>query len=388
MTRLIDLPTPALVVDRQRFDFNVATMAAVRPGLTLRPHIKAHKSTALARELAKVGHTAFTCATPREVIGMARAGLGSDLLLANETVDERRLRAMAELLNSARITVAIDSEITASLAAECGIRDVLIDVNVGMPRCGIAPERAASLASFAVSRGLNVRGVMGYEGHLMTIGDRDEQRDKVREAMSKLVRCFDEVRAVSDDNCTIISAGGTGTFDLYDPADPILARINEVQAGSYALMDSHYGALDLPFQQALFVVGTVISVSDGWAVIDVGLKSLGMDHGNPTIAGASIWFCSDEHTTFSTKDGRLLPQVGERILVQPAHVDPTVALHEAMHIVDGINAETVKATETASGIETATGAGTRSVSGTRAVSATRAVAGEITGIWPIDLRHW
>jgi D-serine deaminase-like pyridoxal phosphate-dependent protein len=350
MTRIVDLPTPALIVDRQKFDANVATMAAIRPGLTLRPHIKAHKSTALAQELAKVGHTSFTCATPREVIGMVQAGLGSDLLLANETVDPARLRAMASLLNNSRITVAVDSDVTASMAAENGIKDVLIDVNVGMPRCGVLPDRAATLAAFAVSLGLNVRGVMGYEGHLMAVADRDEQRAKVRSAMGVLVECFDQVRAQSGDDCTIISAGGTGTFDLYDPSDPLLARVNEVQAGSYALMDSHYGALELPFVQALYVVGTVISVSDSWAVIDVGLKSLGMDHGNPTIEGASVWFCSDEHITFSMKDGRPLPGIGNRVLVRPAHIDPTIALHEVMHVVDQI--------------------------------------GTVIDAWPVDLRHW
>ena len=350
MTRIVDLPTPALIVDRQKFDANVATMAAIRPGLTLRPHIKAHKSTALAHELAKVGHTSFTCATPREVIGMVQAGFGSDLLLANETVDPARLRAMAALLNNSRITVAIDSDVTTRMAAENGIKDVLIDVNVGMPRCGVLPDRAATLAAFAVSLGLNVRGVMGYEGHLMAVADRDEQRAKVRSAMGVLVECFDQVRAQSGDDCTIISAGGTGTFDLYDPSDPLLARVNEVQAGSYALMDSHYGALELPFVQALYVIGTVISVSDGWAVIDVGLKSLGMDHGNPTIDGASVWFCSDEHITFSMKDGQPLPSIGSRILVQPAHIDPTIALHEVMHVVDQI--------------------------------------GTVIDAWPVNLRHW
>ena len=184
----------------------------------------------------------------------------------------------------------------------------------------------------------------------MAVADRDEQRAKVRSAMGVLVQCFDDVRAQSGDDCTIISAGGTGTFDLYDPSDPLLARVNEVQAGSYALMDSHYGALELPFVQALYVVGTVISVSDSWAVIDVGLKSLGMDHGNPTIEGASVWFCSDEHITFSMKDGRPLPGIGNRVLVRPAHIDPTIALHEVMHVVDQI--------------------------------------GTVIDAWPVNLRHW
>jgi D-serine deaminase-like pyridoxal phosphate-dependent protein len=376
MTQIVNLSTPALVVDRQKFDANVAIMTAVRPGLTLRPHIKAHKSTALAHELAKVGHTAFTCATPREIIGMAQAGLGSDLLLANEIVDPVRLRTMAALLNNSRITVAIDSDVTARMAAENGIKDVLIDVNVGMPRCGVSPERASALATFAVSLGLNVRGVMGYEGHLMAVADRDEQRAKVRSAMGALVECFDDVRAQSGDDCTIISAGGTGTFDLYDPSDPVLARVNEVQAGSYALMDSHYGALELPFVQALYVIGTVISVSDGWAVIDVGLKSLGMDHGNPTIEGASIWFCSDEHITFSMKDGRPLPVVGSRVLVQPAHIDPTIALHEVMYVVDQIPVIGVLSSETDKTGTGKTGTGKTGTGGT------------VIDTWPVNLRHW
>jgi hypothetical protein len=100
-------------------------------------------------------------------------------------------------------------------------------------------------------------------------------------------------------------------------------------------MDTAYGELGLPFEPALHLVTTVVSVSSkGWAVIDCGLKSLGMDHGNPTVAGATVFFCSDEHTTLLPDEGTRLT-VGDRVLVAPAHVDPTVAYHEAMHVVDG-----------------------------------------------------
>ena len=92
----------------------------------------------------------------------------------------------------------------------------------------------------------------------------------------------------------VVSAGGTGTYDLHGATG-----VTEVQAGSYALMDSYYATLGLPFEQALFVVGTVISVRPTHAVADVGLKALGMDHGNPAIADATVWFCSDEHVTFA-----------------------------------------------------------------------------------------
>src|SRR3979411_1992127 len=139
-TRVADLPTPALVVDGAARARNLDAMTAALPGARLRPHVKAHKCTALAREQAARGHTAFTCATPREVVGMLAAGLGDDLLLANETVDASRLRAMADC--GARVTVAVDSNATVGAAAANGIHEVLVDVNAGMPRCGCAPDDA------------------------------------------------------------------------------------------------------------------------------------------------------------------------------------------------------------------------------------------------------
>ena len=314
-----ELATPALVADSAAIDRNVATMAAARPGRALRPHVKAHKCTALAAVQAEAGHTTFTCATPREVVGMAAAGLGADLLLANETVDPQRLRAMAEL--DTAVTIAVDSDATITAAASAGIARCLIDVNVGLPRCGIAPGEAGRLADTARAAGLEVRGVMGYEGHLMMVADRDQRREQVNAAMALLVRAHADVGG------DIVSAGGTGTYDLHDGNG-----VTEVQAGSYALMDTHYGTLGLPFEQALFVVGTVISVGDGFAVADVGLKALGMDHGNPSIERGKVWFCSDEHVTF-TPDETLT--VGDRVRVIPAHVDPTMAMHEALWLVRG-----------------------------------------------------
>jgi D-serine deaminase-like pyridoxal phosphate-dependent protein len=103
-----------------------------------------------------------------------------------------------------------------------------------------------------------------------------------------------------------------------------------VQAGSYALMDTHYDRQGLPFEQALFVIGTVISIGDGWTVADVGLKALGMDHGDPSIHDAKVWFCSDEHVTFAPKEP---VGVGDRVTLVPAHVDPTMAMHEAAWVV-------------------------------------------------------
>lgn len=312
-----ELPTPALVVDRAALDANLAAMTAALPGGRLRPHVKAHKCTALARLQAARGHIAFTCATVREMEGMARAGLGADLLLANEVLDARRLGAI-----DARVTVAVDSPETVAAAAAGGVREVLVDVDVGLPRCGCAPGDAGRIADLARRAGLEVRGVMGYEGHVVGLADRAARRAGVEASMALLRRAHAEVGG------GVVSAGGTGTFDLNEWA-------TEIQAGSYALMDTAYARAGLPFATALSIVATVVSTSRNHAVADCGLKALGMDHGNPSIAGARVWFCSDEHVTFSPDEGGRMPRVGERIRVLPAHVDPTVAYHERLHLADG-----------------------------------------------------
>ncbi len=314
-----ELSTPALVVDQEAFAFNLATMAAARPGRALRPHVKAHKCTAIARAQRAAGHTAFCAATPRELIGLARAGLGDDLLLANECLDESRLRALAAL--DARITVAVDSEATINAAARDGIGECLIDINVGLPRCGCAPDDAGRLADHARARGLVVRGVMGYEGHVVGLEDPEDRRSRCEISMTGLLDAHSVVGG------EVISGGGTGTFDL----NP---WVTEIQAGSYVLMDTAYGAIGLPFRPALRAVATVISVSEKFAVADSGLKAFGMDHGNPKVEGGEVLFCSDEHVTFRRPRGER-PHVGERVLLQPAHVDPTVAYHETMWLASG-----------------------------------------------------
>ena len=333
MTHIADLSTPALLVDQRAFDHNRRTMTAARPGLSLRPHIKAFKSTAVARLLADAGHVAFCCATVKEMEGMAAAGLGEDLLLANEVLDASRLGVLVEA--GARVTVAVDSEQTVAAAAAGGVNEVLIDVNVGLPRCGCFPEDAGHLADRARAAGLTVRGVMGYEGHLMDWTDRTKLAEQVAVSMEGLLAAHADVGG------EVVSAGGTGTYDINHAA-------TEIQAGSYLFMDTHYAAVGLPFIEALSVLATVVSVdpNGGWAVADAGLKALAMDHGNPRPDKGSVFFCSDEHTTLIDDSWR----VGDQVRLAPAHVDPTIAKHESMFVVDD---EEVVVDE-----------------------------------WPVDLRHW
>jgi D-serine deaminase-like pyridoxal phosphate-dependent protein len=287
-------------------------MAAALPGDRLRPHVKAHKTTALARLQAEAGHRRFTCATIREVEGLAAAGLGDDLLLANEVLDCSRLGAV-----DGRVSVAVDSEATIAAAVAGGVREVVIDVNVGLPRCGCAPTDAGRLADLARSRRLDVRGVMGYEGHLMMVDDPTDKPAQVEASMALLLAAHADVGG------ELVSAGGTGTYAMNTWA-------TEIQAGSYLLMDTAYATQGVPFEQALFVLGTVVSTSPEWSVVNVGLKSTSFDHGNPSIPDSLVWFGSDEHTTYSPP-----MEVGALVRVSPSHVDPTMALHEVVHLVDG-----------------------------------------------------
>jgi D-serine deaminase-like pyridoxal phosphate-dependent protein len=330
--KIHDLPTPTLIVDVHAFQHNVQTMSAALPGPRLRPHVKAFKSTALAGQLAEAGHRTFCCATVKEMEGMAAAGLGDDLLLANEVLDCSRLGAIVQA-GAARITVGVDSAETVDAAAAGGVQEVLIDVNVGMPRCGCSPDDAGRLADLARAKGLAVRGVMGYEGHLMR--ETTGKAEKVEASMAELLRAHGDVGG------DVISAGGTGTYQENTWA-------TEIQAGSFCLMDNEYVPHAQAMRHALLLLTTVISVSPGWAVVNGGLKSLGMDHGDPTVIGGTCWFVSDEHTTFAPDEGSPV-RVGDTMKLIPGHVDPTVAMHERMHVVDG---------------------------------------DDVIDVWPVDLRGW
>jgi D-serine deaminase-like pyridoxal phosphate-dependent protein len=313
------MDTPALVVDLEAVEANLRTMAAALPGARLRPHVKAHKCTALARLQRDLGgHRGFTCATIREVEGMAAAGLGDDLLLANEVLDCARLGR----LDDARITVAVDSVETIEAAARGGVHEVLVDVNVGLPRCGCHADDAGRLADLARSKGLVVRGVMGYEGHATAVHAREGRAVVVEKSMTVLRKAHD---AVGGD---VISAGSTVTYDLNKVA-------TEIQAGSYVLMDSYFAPMAPAFVQAFWLELTVISVNTagGYAVADGGLKCLGMDHGPPTMVdGHEVLIVSDEHITFKPASA---VSVGDRVRIVPAHVDPTVAYHDRFHISNG-----------------------------------------------------
>jgi len=304
----------------------------------LRPHFKAHKTPEIARrQLAAGSCTGLTCATVSEA--EAVASFCDDVLIANEIVGADKCARVAALQRQLRVTVAVDSvagvETLAAAARNAGVQvGVLVDINVGQNRCGVSPGGEAVDLARRISRhdGLVLRGVMGYEGHVQPIRDRKERVEKAREAMEALTATADELRAAGL-ACDMVSAGGTGTFDISGR----FTGITEIQAGSYALMDSDYGEVHVPFEQAFWVLGTVISrPSPDRCVADCGHKALTKDHGLPEvnwIAGAMVTALNDEHATIALPPGASIA-VGDRVQLVPSHTDPTVNLHDVFYVIE------------------------------------------------------
>lgn len=344
MTRphyLHEIPTPALVIELAAMDRNIRRMADffADGACKLRPHFKAHKTPEIARrQLAAGSCTGLTCATVGEA--EIAAAFCDDILVANEVIGADKCAGVAKLAKLIDIKIAIDSDegldqIAATASAAATTVGVVVDVDVGLPRCGITPggpalalaRRAADAAS------VELRGVMGYEGHAVGIEDRAKRTARALEAMERLTSTARMIREAGLP-CEIVSAGGTGTYDITGRVD----GITEVQAGSYALMDTAYAKLDIPFEQAFAVLGTVISCpKPGFCVTDSGHKACTQDHGNPAVRdleGATVLFLSDEHATI-TMPAESHVKVGDRVQLWPSHIDPTINLHDVFFVVDG-----------------------------------------------------
>ncbi len=329
---LSELPTPALCVDLDAFERNLETMHGFFRGkpCALRPHFKAHKTPAIARRQADAGCAGFTCATLGEAEVLAEYGF-DDILIANEICDRTKIDRLHELAGRISLQVAVDS-LDAIDIIRGPTMDVLIDINVGMPRCGARPDQAPTIARAALDAGLHVRGVMGYEGHATVVEDAAERGEVARTSMDVLLGAAAAVRDVVGD-ADVVSAGSTLTYEVAGTTP----GVTEIQAGSYALMDTAFAQPGVPFVEALRCLATVLSVQGNIAVLDTGLKSLATDHGNPSLdddADAQVLFLSDEHTTLVIHEG-FASRPGDRMWVRPSHVDPTVNLHDQLYAFRG-----------------------------------------------------
>jgi D-serine deaminase-like pyridoxal phosphate-dependent protein len=330
------LSTPALVVDLDTFEANVAVMANLMHGTgkTLRPHVKTHRTPELARRQLGGPAVGITCATVGEAEAMVEAGL-DDVFVANEVVDPRKIARLVDLAHRARVAVAVDDpapmEILAGEAQRAGVTiDVLIDVDVLLHRCGVgSPAEAIRLAAAVEkSPGLRLRGIMGYEGRIrVTDADRDAKIARAYAALTEMRDALVEAGVQVE----VVSAAGTST--LFEAlADPV---ITELQAGVYALMEPELVDTGLPFQLAAAIRGTVISRHPGRIVLDVGRRVVGMEYGPPVPIGfkATGISISDEHATLEMPDP--LPALGSQVDLAPGQIRTTFNLHDHVWVRRG-----------------------------------------------------
>jgi D-serine deaminase-like pyridoxal phosphate-dependent protein len=335
---LRQMRTPCLLVDRDalRANTRTATAQAQASGITIRPHVKAHKcSTLLRAQLAGAGVQGVTCATAYEAQALAALHF-DDILVANEVVSDAGGDALAAAASTANnVVVAVDGlrgiEVASEAARTAGRAiGVLVDIDVGGGRCGVAADSDAvlELAQLADSSAwLRFDGIMGYTGRANYTATR-----RVRHELATAVKAeLDLVRhrLLSHGLSTgIVSGGSTGLFDLDQ-------GLTEIQMGSYILMEGRYAGVGLPFAPALFCVATVISSSrTGHAVLDCGWKALTAEFGFPlTPPGLEPVAFSDEHLVCSVAESAHF-EVGDVVLAIPAHLDPTVNLHERLLVFE------------------------------------------------------
>lgn len=332
------LPTPALVVDLPTLDKNVERMAAHcrRVGVQLRPHVKVHKSPDLARRQITAGATGVCVATVWEAAVMCEAGI-TGVLIANQVVGERKVQALAALSTRFEVDVAVDDArnvraLDDAVSAAGGRLGVLLELDVGMRRCGArSADEAARLAeAVSRSRSLVLRGLQAYEGHCMLEPDR---RERVRAATEAMELAATVSRTVTDiaPAATTISGGGTGTYDI----SPSTGVLDELQAGSYVFMDAFHRGLVEGFDFSLSVASTVLSRHARTTVLDAGRKSIGIDFVSPPLVGSSIaaTYFAEEHSIFELPD-ELGLDVGSRVRLLPGYAPTTVNLYDAYFVAD------------------------------------------------------
>lgn len=344
------IDTPALVLDLDAFDANVATMAAVARdhGIGLRPHAKTHKSIAIGKQQMAAGAVGLCCAKLGEAEALSAGGLGS-LLLTSPVLGEDKIRRLLALnAVTADLAVVIDHPGNAQalgLAATAAGQElsVLVVVDVGSQRFGVASPAAGVEVGKVIAEhaSLRFRGVQGYAGHTQHIEDYATRREASHLAVRRLGAVRDAL-AEAGWPSEIVTGSGTGTHDF----DHELGIMTDLQVGSYVFSDVQYDlvamAPDAPrrFRNSLFVHTKVVSANqEGFVTTDAGSKSFSMDGPAPEIvagapAGSTYGRFGDEFGRVNLPEGSTLER-GQLLVCVVPHCDPTINLYDHYHCVRG-----------------------------------------------------
>jgi len=331
-----DIDTPALLLDLDVMERNIAHMAAAFRGLNtkLRPHAKTHKTPIIAQKQIAAGAIGVTCAKVGEAEVMVEGGI-RDILIANQIVGPQKIRRLVSLAHHADMMVAVDDArnveelAQAAQAAKVCLR-VLVEVDVGLHRCGVNPGESALLLARKVAKepGLTFAGLMGYEGHLVFVPSLEARVHRARTDMQALLDTVDFIESHGLP-VEIVSAGGTGTAMITGR----LPRITEIQAGSYVFMDGRYKTIEgVEFDCALTLLTTIVSrPRPERIIVDAGMKTLTHEFGLPHFKDRDdleLLGLSEEHGTVQLHDPSVKLKPGEKLEIIPSHGDTTLNMHD------------------------------------------------------------
>jgi D-serine deaminase-like pyridoxal phosphate-dependent protein len=338
------LDTPALCIDLDALEANLAEAAALvrESGVAWRPHAKCHKSPDVARRLLEAGAIGLTCAKLGEAEVFAAAGI-DDLLVANLIAGPRKVERLVELRRHADPIICLDHVDQAgpiSRAMEAaGLRvRALLEIDIGMQRAGVLPGKPALELGLKIAElpGIELAGVMGYEGHLLLIEDQGEKAARICAALGQLVETKQRLEQ-SGIACPIVSCGGTGSlrFAMQQPG------ITEVQAGGVIFMDAFYRhkCHVEGFRYALSLLTTVVSrPAADRAIIDAGRKTMNMELHLPLVMdreGIEIRSLSAEHGILHLEPSAQDLRIGDRLELIPGYGDFTTVLHNHFYVLQG-----------------------------------------------------
>jgi D-serine deaminase-like pyridoxal phosphate-dependent protein len=369
-----DLPTPVLLIEEHRLENNLARMAAraSENGVSLRPHVKTHKSVSLARRQMAHGAAGITVAKPGEAEAFVQAGI-DDVRIAYPLVSTHRLEAVAAMMRSARVSFCVDSTEAAYAASQFFASNdlkagVLMEVDTGYGRSGFRDNESASIraaAEIARLPGLRLEGLLTHAGHSYH-GPR--KGETLAEALGRVSN--EERDRMIAFACTLREAGvkgaTPGNLELSIGSTPSMAAFNnvekngftitEIRPGNYLFHDAMQVALGVAgiADCALTVLATVVSRHRDRSgkerlFIDAGKKVLTTDvgYGTPghglilfnsatmeTLPHVQITGLSEEHGWVQVSGGSTL-KIGDRVRVVPNHACVTMHTQDQAYIVDG-----------------------------------------------------
>lgn len=347
-----EVDTPALILDLDAFERNLKCLqnAVSRAGVRLRPHAKSHKCPEIALRQIQAGAVGICCQKVSEAAIFVDAGV-PDVFITNQVVGEKKVAHALDLATRARIGVLVDDEDQISAFARASAErqvsiDVYLEIDVGMGRCGVVSiERAVAMAQqIDAAPYLNFMGLQCYHGSAQHYRLPEERQQAIAAVCAKAAAAK---AAIEDVGIRVERISGAGTGSVMLESNSKL--FNEVQAGSYILMDRDYATNqrdpdDLPFEHALFVKTAILShPTANRAVVDAGLKASSVDSGMPVVwqrSDAKYIKASDEHGVLELTANSTL-KLGDYVMLVPGHCDPTVNLYDEIIGVRGERVEVI-----------------------------------------------